>query len=67
MKMERELKGIIAGDLLCKKVKYDDGVGWKDIVAIIIAQFQILMPIMIGATLVMSLIFFIIMKIWIRS
>ncbi|MGV8982042.1 hypothetical protein [Clostridium sp.] len=67
MKMEREFKGIIAGDLLCKKVKYDDGVGWKDIVAIMIAQFQILMPIMLVAAIVMTLFLFIIMKVWIRA
>ena len=65
--MERELKGIRANDLLCKKVHYDDGVGWKDIVAISVAQFQILMPIMIGAALVMSLLLFIIIKVWIRN
>ncbi|MGH4124864.1 MAG: hypothetical protein ACREV6_18235 [Clostridium sp.] len=65
--MERELKGIRATDLLCKEVKYDDGVGWKEIVAIITAQFQIFMPIMIGATLVMSLLLFIMMKVWTRS
>ncbi len=67
MKMERELKGIKAGDLLCKKVQYNDSIGWKDILAIIIAQIQILMPIIIGAAVVMSLLLFIIMKIWIRS
>ncbi|MBZ9688660.1 hypothetical protein G9F72_020255 [Clostridium estertheticum] len=67
MKMERELKGIKAQDLLCKKVQYNKEIGFKDILAIIIAQFQILMPIMIGAALVMSLLIFIIMKVWIRS
>ncbi|MGH4139406.1 hypothetical protein [Clostridium sp.] len=61
MKLERELKGIIAGDLLCKKVKYDDGVGLKDIVAIVIAQFQMLIPVMIGVALIMSLILFILL------
>jgi hypothetical protein len=67
MKMERKLKGIKASDLLCKKVQYNEAIGWKDTLAIIIAQLQILMPIMIGAALVMSLLLFIIMKIWIRS
>ncbi|MCB2289633.1 hypothetical protein LGK97_07630 [Clostridium sp. CS001] len=48
-----------------KNVQCDEAVGFKDIVAITIAQFQILMPIMIGAAVVMGLLLFIIMKIWI--
>ncbi len=50
-------------------IKTDDieGVGWKDIVAIVIAQFQIMMPIIIGAILVMGLLLFIVMKVWIRN
>ncbi len=59
MSKEKEIDRIKANDL--------EGVGWKDIVAIIIAQFQILMPIMIGAALVMGFVLFIVMKIWIRS
>lgn len=50
-----------------KEIQCDEAVGWKDIVAIMIAQFQILMPIMIGAALIMALLLFIAMKIWIRS
>jgi len=62
MKKEKELEPIKANDLQC-----EEAIGWKDIIAIIIAQFQILMPIMLGAALVMSLVLFIIMKLWIRS
>jgi hypothetical protein len=62
MRRGRELEPIKVN-----KLQYDEAIGWKDIVAIIIAQFQILMPIMIGAVLVMSLLLFIIMKLWIRS
>lgn len=62
MRREKELENIKAKGIQC-----DEAVGWKDIVAITIAQFQILMPIMIGAALVMGLLLFIVMKIWIRS
>ncbi len=62
MRKVRELEPIKAN-----KLQGDEAIGWKDIVAIIIAQFQILMPIILGAVLVMSLVLFIIMKIWIRS
>ena len=62
MKKEKELERIKVNDL-----QYDESIGWKDILAIMIAQFQILMPIMLGAALVMSLLLFIIMKVWIRS
>ncbi len=62
MKKEEELDRIKAKDL-----PYNGAIGWKDIVAIMIAQFQILMPIILGAILVMSLLLFIIMKVWIRS
>ena len=62
MRQERELERIKDSDMNC-----DEGVGWKDIVAIVIAQFQILMPIVLGAALVMSLLLFIVMKVWIRS
>jgi hypothetical protein len=50
-----------------KNMQCDEAVGWKDIVAIMIAQFQILMPIIIGAALVMGLLLFIAMKIWITN
>jgi hypothetical protein len=60
MRREKELENIRAKGIQC-----DEALGWKDIVAIIIAQFQILMPIMIGAALVMGLLLFIVMKIWI--
>lgn len=59
MSKEKEIVRIKANDL--------EGIGWKDLVAIVIAQFQILMPIMIGAALVMGLLLFIVMKVWIRS
>ena len=49
------------------KVQCDETIGWKDVVAIMIAQFQILMPIILGAAVVMGLLLFIIMKIWVRS
>ena len=62
MRKGRELERIKANDL-----QSDKAVGWKDIVAIIIAQFQILIPIVLGAALVMGLLLFIIMKVWIRS
>ena len=62
MKKEKKLERIKVNDLQC-----EEAVGWKDIVAIMIAQFQILMPIMLGAILVMSFLLFIIMKVWIRS
>jgi hypothetical protein len=62
MKKEKELEMIKANDL-----QGEEAIGWKDVLAIIIAQFQVLMPIMIGAVLVMGLLLFIIMKLWIRS
>jgi hypothetical protein len=55
---EKEIGRIKANDL--------EGIGWKDIVAIVIAQIQILMPIVIGAAIVMGLLLFILMKVWIR-
>lgn len=62
MRTGKELDTIKTNDLQC-----EEAVGWKDILAIIIAQFQILMPIMLGAALIMSLVLFIIMKVWIKS
>lgn len=62
MRQRRELEKIKDSNVQC-----DEGVGWKDIVAIGVAQFQILMPIVIGAALVMSLLLFVVMKVWIRS
>lgn len=67
MKMERKLKGIKASDLLCKRVQYNGAIGWKNTLANIVAQIQILMPIIIGVAVVMSLLLFLIIKIWIRS
>ena len=67
MRKAKELERIKYIDLQCKDLFYNDSIGWKDIVATIIAQFQILTPIMIGAALFMGLILFIIMKILIRS
>ncbi|MGH4118596.1 hypothetical protein [Clostridium sp.] len=58
MSKEKELGRIKANDL--------EGINWKDIVAIVIAQVQILMPIVIGAAIVMALLLFVIMKVWIR-
>jgi len=55
MRKGKELDTIKNNDLQC-----EEAVGWKDILAIIIAQFQILMPIMLGAALIMSLVLFII-------
>jgi hypothetical protein len=49
------------------QVQCNETIGWKDVVAIMIAQFQILMPIILGAALVMGLLLFIIMKIWIKN
>jgi hypothetical protein len=60
MGKRKELENIKAKGIQCY-----EAVGWKDIVAITIAQFQILMPIMIGAALIMGLLLFIVMKIWI--
>ncbi len=60
--VKKELEKIKTNDL-----QGEEAIGWKDIVAIMIAQFQILMPIMLGAILVMSFLLFIIMKVWIRS
>lgn len=50
-------------------IKTDDveGIGWRDIVAIVVAQFQIMMPIIIGAILVMGLLLLILMKVWIQN
>jgi len=60
MKMEKNLTGISVNDILCKRVKYEDSVGFKKIVAIIIAQLQIIKPILIVVALVISLLLFII-------
>ena len=62
MKNGEEQDGVKVNDLQCGET-----IGWKDIIAIMIAQFQILMPIILGAALVMSLLLFIIMRIWIRN
>ena len=62
MRRGKELENIKVNE-----AQYDEAVGFKDIVAIMIAQFQILMPIIIGAALFMWLLLFIIMKLWIRS
>ncbi|MBU3129609.1 hypothetical protein [Clostridium tagluense] len=62
-----EIERIKADDLRCNDLEKNQAVGWRDIVAIFIAQFQILMPIMLVAALVMSLLLFIIMKVWIRN
>lgn len=40
--------------------------GFKDLLAIMIAQFEILMPIGIGAVLVMGLLLFFLLKVWIK-
>lgn len=67
MRKAKELERIKYINLQGKDLQYNEVIGWKDIVAIVIAQFQILMPIIIGAAFVMSLLLFIIMKVWIRS
>lgn len=62
MRMVKEQEKVEITQLQC-----DETIGWKDVVAIMIAQFQILMPIILGATLVMGLLLFIIMKIWVKN
>jgi hypothetical protein len=62
VKKAKELETIKTND-----APYAETIGWKDIVAIMIAQFQILMPIILVAILFMGLLLFIIMKVWIRS
>jgi hypothetical protein len=39
---------------------------WKDILAIMIAQFQILAPIALGAIIVMTLLMVFFLKVWIK-
>ena len=39
---------------------------WKDVVAIMIAQFEILAPIVLGAVVVMTLLMLFFMKVWIK-
>lgn len=60
-------RGREQGNIKISEIQCDEPIGWRDIIAIIIAQFQILMPIVLGAIFIMSLLLFIIMKIWIRS
>ncbi|MBU3146236.1 hypothetical protein [Clostridium sp. CF012] len=67
MRKAKEVERIKYINLQCKDMQFNETIGWKDIVGIIIAQFQILMPIMIGAAFVMGFLLFIIMKVWIRS
>ena len=62
MRRGKKLESIKMNDLQC-----EEGVGWKDIVAIMIAQFQILMPIMLVAAIFMTLLLFVLMKLWIRA
>jgi hypothetical protein len=62
MRMEKEQEKVKIVQLQC-----DETIGWKDVVAIMIAQFQILMPIILGAALVMGLLLFIIMNIWVKN
>lgn len=40
--------------------------GFKDLFAIMIAQFEILMPIAIGAVVIMGLVLFFLLKVWIK-
>jgi hypothetical protein len=42
-------------------------VGWKDVLAIMIAQFEILMPMALGAIGIMSLLVFLLLRVWIKS
>jgi len=67
MRKAKQLGRIKYINLQSKDLEYNEGIYWKDMVAIVLAQFQILMPIIFGAALVMSLLLFIIMKVWIRS
>lgn len=40
--------------------------GWKDLVAIMIAQFQILMPLAIGAIVIMTLLMLFLVNVWMK-
>jgi hypothetical protein len=39
---------------------------WKDIAAIMIAQFQILIPLALGAVVIITLIMLFLMKVWLK-
>lgn len=41
--------------------------GFKDLFAIMLAQFSILIPIAIGAVVIMGLLMFLLTKIWMRN
>lgn len=41
--------------------------GFKDLLAIMIAQFEILMPIAIGAAVIMGLVLLFLLKVWIKA
>lgn len=42
-------------------------IGIKDVIAIMIAQFQILFPLAIGAAVIITLVMLFIMKVWFRQ
>lgn len=42
-------------------------IGWDDILAIMIAQFQILFPIALGTVVIVVLLLLFIMKVWLRQ
>ena len=42
-------------------------IGWDDLLAIMIAQFQILFPLAMGAVIVIVLILLFLVKVWLRQ
>jgi hypothetical protein len=41
-------------------------IGWDDILAIMIAQFQILFPLVIGFVVIIALVLIFLMKVWLK-
>lgn len=42
-------------------------IGWDDLLAIMIAEFQILFPLAIGAVVIISLLLLFFMKVWLKQ
>lgn len=49
------------------KLADNERIGWKDILAIMIAQFEIIMPLAIGAVIIFGIVLYLLMKFWIRG
>lgn len=42
-------------------------IGWDDLIAIMIAQFQILFPLALAAVAIVSILVFLLLKVWLKQ